>query len=92
MDDKVYLGCLGLEAIFTAVQPYQIFQWISLIITIVSALFGLIFKIVTWYKKSKEDGKITKEEIEEGIKIVSEGTKEIKDAADKASEEMKDKN
>lgn len=86
MDDKVYGGCLILEAIFTAVQPYQVFQWISLIITIVSAVVGLIFKIISWYKKSKADGKIDKEEIKEAVDIVSDGVKEISDAVKKADE------
>lgn len=52
-------------SIFTAVQTNEIFQYISLILTILSTLVAIAFTIYKWYKKAKEDGKITEEEVEE---------------------------
>lgn len=65
----------------------QLQQIISIICTCVGAIIVLITSIiiplVKWYKKSKEDGKITKEELEEGKEIISNGVETIKDSLDK---------
>ena len=42
----------------------------------------IIIPLWNWYKNAKKDGKITKEEIEEGVKIVSDGSQNIKDSID----------
>lgn len=51
--------------IFTAIQTNELFQLISLILTCLATAVSLCYTIILWYKKAKEDGKITKEEIEE---------------------------
>lgn len=50
--------------IFTALQTNEVFQYISLAITILSSLLAIAFTIYKWWKKANEDGKITPEEIE----------------------------
>ena len=52
---------------------------VGVIITIVSCL---IIPLIRWYKKAKEDGKISKEELEEGKEIINNGVKEIKDSVE----------
>lgn len=67
--------------VFTAVQPDEILKYICLGITILSCLFSIIFTIIqffSWYQKAKADGVITKEEIEEGKKIVEDGLEDAK--------------
>lgn len=79
-------GAIGttLSAVGTATQTNQILQTISLIITIIGALISMvIIPILNWYLKAKQDGKITKEEIKEGIDIASDGTKEFIDVVNK---------
>lgn len=65
----------------------QLQQIISIICTCIGAIIVLITSViiplVKWYKKSKEDGKITKEELEEGKEIISNGVETIKDSLDK---------
>lgn len=51
--------------IFTAVQPDEILQYVSLGLTILATLSSLSFTIYNWYKKASADGKITKDEVEE---------------------------
>lgn len=51
--------------IFTAVQPNEILQYVSLGLTILATLFSIGFTIYNWWNKASADGKITKEEIEE---------------------------
>lgn len=53
---------------------------VSTIITIIGGIITLIvIPLLAWYKKSKQDGKITKEEIDEGVKIIKDGVDELKD-------------
>lgn len=51
--------------IFTAIQTNEIFQYISLAITILSTILAMAFTIWNWWKKAHEDGKITKEEVDD---------------------------
>ena len=61
------------------------------ICSIVCAVLGVIIVIITsivipliqWHKKAKADGQITKEEIEEAGKIISNGVEDVKDTLDK---------
>lgn len=65
--------------ILTAVQTKEIFQIISLVLSILISIFIIVGKVVEWYKKAKEDGKITKEEIKELTNNVKEDINSIKD-------------
>lgn len=51
--------------ILTALQTNEVFQYISLALTILSTLVAIAFTIYKWWKKANEDGKITPEEIDE---------------------------
>ena len=80
-------GAVGtsLGVIGTATQTNEILQTISLIITIVGGVISLIVvPILSWYFKAKQDGKITPDEIKEGVEI-------IKDGAEKLNNTLKDK-
>lgn len=55
----------GASWIFTIAQTNEIFQFIMLILSILSTIFTLAYTLYRWYNKAKEDGKITSEEIEE---------------------------
>ena len=57
-------GANMLSAIFTGLQTDEVLQIVSLILTIVATIFSISFTIFNWYKKAKEDGKITKEEFD----------------------------
>lgn len=74
----------GLGAIGTATQTNEILQTISLIITIIGAIISMIVvPLISWWQKAKKDGKITTEEIQEGIDIISDGLDSLKDKKDK---------
>lgn len=62
----------------TATQTNELLQTISLIITIIGAIISMIVvPLVSWYQKSKADGKITKEEIQEGVDIIKNGVEAL---------------
>ena len=74
MNNKITLAYVfdGVAVLFTALQSEQIFQIISLILTAISICVSLGFTIWKWIKTAKEDGKITKEEIEDLEKEINE--------------------
>ena len=81
-------GAVGtsLGVIGTATQTNEILQTISLIITILGAFISMILvPILSWYLKAKKDGKITPDEIKEGVEIIKDGT-------EKFGETLKDQN
>lgn len=40
-------------------------------------IISLVLKMIDWFKKAKEDGKITKDEVKEGVDIVNSGIEDI---------------
>ena len=91
MNKEVIGGICGtsVSAVGTASQTNEILQTISLIITILGAVITTIMAIMNWWKKAKADGKITKEEIHDGIDIIMGGAEDIKDKLKKDKEEDK---
>jgi len=69
----------GTQYILTIAQTNEVFQLVELILSILTTLFILCINIYAWYKKSKKDGKIDEEEIEELKNIVDDGVKELQD-------------
>lgn len=61
----------ALGTIFTAIQTNEVFQYISLGMTILSTLVALVYTIWKWYRKAKADGKITEDEIDELVDDVN---------------------
>ena len=86
MKNELIAGGVGtsLGVIGTATQTNEILQTISLIVTIIGAIISMIVvPLISWWQKAKKDGKITEEEIQEGIGIISDGIDSLKDKKDK---------
>ena len=75
-------GSIGtsVSATGTAIQPNEVLQTISLIITIIGGLITISFAIYGWYKRATADGKIDKEEVDELKDILQDGNEKIQDA------------
>lgn len=89
MKNELIGGSIGtaLSAVGTGLQTNDVLQTISLIITIVGGLITfIIVPILTWYKNAKKDGKIDKEEIDEAIDIVVDGSEKIKGEVEEKKE------
>lgn len=88
MNKELIGGSIGtaLSAVGTAIQTEDILRYISLGITIIGGIITMIIiPLYNWYKNAKADSKITKEEIEEAEKIVSDGINSIKNDVNKKS-------
>ena len=68
---------IGLQAIFTAIQTDEVLRWISFGFTLVSVILTIAYNIWRWWRKSKEDGKITIDEVDELVDIVKDGSDTI---------------
>lgn len=75
--------------ILAIIQTNEVFQIIEFCISIAVSVVLLIYRIWKWWKDANKDGKITKEEIEDGVNIIVGGVEDIKD---KVKEEDKDGN
>lgn len=71
------MGCVMSSALSVATIE-NILSIIALIITILTALFTLGCKVYEKIQKAKEDGKITKDELDDIIDTASDGINEIK--------------
>lgn len=76
----------GVALMSTALQSEHTFQIISLVLTCLATAFSLAFTLYKWYKTAKADGKITKDEIVEGVEIVKEHVEKINDTIKKDGE------
>ena len=80
MKEGVAIGGNVFTYVLTIVQTNEIFQIISLVLSIITSIIIIAYRLYVWYKTAKADGKITKDEIEDAAKIVADGAKEINDA------------
>lgn len=60
------------QYLLTIIQTEQTLRVINLICSILGTAVILVFKILSWYKSAKKDGKITKEELDELEDIINE--------------------
>ena len=64
---------------FTIAQTNEILQFIMFIMSIISTAFTIAFIIYKWYNKAKEDGKITKDEVNDLIDNISDALENKED-------------
>lgn len=69
----------GIALASAALSVEQIFQIILLVLGCISSLISICYSLYKWFKNAKKDGKITPEEVKEGVDIATTGVKEISD-------------
>lgn len=65
------------------VQSNEIIQWIELILSIIVSVVLLAYRLWRWWTEANKDGKITKDEIKDGIDIIVDGVEDIKKKGEK---------
>lgn len=89
MNSKLIGGIVGtaISSMGLVVSTEQLEQIISIVCSVTGILIviitSLLIPLIKWYKKSKEDGKITKEELDEGKQIIESGIEEVKNEVEK---------
>ena len=69
-------------------QTEDVLKIVELCLAIVATVISIVFSVINWYKKSKQDGVITKDEIKEAIDIVVDGIKLTEEQANRVKEEI----
>lgn len=77
----------GFTYILVLMQTNQTFQMIEMILAILTSIVLLAYRIWRWWKEAKKDGKITKEEINDGLDIIINGAEDIKDKIKKGDKD-----
>lgn len=77
-DEIVGFAGSGISTVLTITQTNEVFQLIQLIFSILAFLVTIAYTFWKWYKKAKQDGKITPEEVEELFDNLKENIKEEK--------------
>ena len=72
----------GVMYLISWAQVEQALRIASFVLSIFISILIIVSRIHDWWKKAKEDGKITKDEIKEGVTIITEGVEDIKTQID----------
>ena len=72
----------GVMYLISWAQVEQVLRIASFVLSIFISILIIVSRIHDWWKKAKEDGKITKDEIKEGVTIITEGVEDIKTQID----------
>ena len=80
----------GINAILAGIQVDEVLRYINISLAIVTTIVTLAYTLYKWYKRAKADGKITADEIREGIGYVKDGVDEIKQIADNKGSHSKE--
>lgn len=65
--------------ILSAVQTNEVFQIISMVLSVLTSLVILSYKVWSWFKEAKKDGKIDKEEVDQLGEILEDTKKDLED-------------
>lgn len=69
----------AMQYMAVALQDNPILQGVQLGLSILTSIVLVAYRIWKWHNEATKDGKITKDEIEEGAKIISDGLEEVND-------------
>lgn len=64
-EEIVGIAGSGFSWILTALQNDSVLQYINTICSILATLVTIAYIVWKWWKKAKQDGKITKDEVDE---------------------------
>ena len=76
----------------SAISTQMIVTIILGVLGILSTIVSLAYTLNKWYKEAKKDGKITKDELEQGVDLAIGGAVEIADKINDVVEDSKDGN
>lgn len=80
MNKEFFAWCgNGLGVILTAVQTNPIFQYLSLILTIIATLLSVVISCITIWQKIKNREKLSEQDIQNLIEQLNEANERIKE-------------
>lgn len=97
MDNKLKALCGTFGSVFSLSGLTMTSEEVANIVSIICAVLGALWTItftgiiplIKWLKKAKEDGKITKEELDEAKQIIKDTTEQVNSIKEERKEESK---
>ena len=83
--------CWGVAAAGATTNTDEVLTCIEIGLAILCTLFSLGSRVIDWIKKSKADGKITIDEVEEIVKTANDEISDLKREINEIKENNKDK-
>ena len=69
----------AIQYMAVALQDNPILQGVQLGLSILTSIILITYRISKWHNEATKDGKFTKDEVEEGFKIINDGLKDVND-------------
>ena len=79
MSDVLEIGGNSFMYVLSLTNTREIFEIISLSLSIFISILIILSKLIQWFKNANKDGKITADEVKDGIDIISNGIDSIRD-------------
>ena len=91
VEEGALFGANGFTYVLAFLQTNEVFQYIELILGIITSVVLIAYRLWVWYNDAKEDGKITKDEVKDGLNILIEGKKDVENKLKKGDKDANDK-
>lgn len=83
MNTKEFIGGIAGTILSSTGAIANLTEWLTIVSTVITIVGGIItliiIPLVSWYRRVKEDGKITTEELKEGADIIKNGVEDLKE-------------
>ena len=79
ISDVLEIGGNSFMYVLSLTNTREIFEIISLSLSIFISILIILSKLIQWFKNANKDGKITADEVKDGIDIISDGIDSIRD-------------
>ena len=79
VNEFISYGANALIYVLAFIQVNEVFQIVEMSLAIVTSLVLIAYRLWKWYEDASKDGKITKEELKDGIDILIDGKKDVDD-------------
>ena len=78
-DTAISIGGNAFGYVLAVIQSNEVFQIISFVLSVMTSLIIIGYKVWAWWREAKKDGKITKDEIQQLGDSISDDVKDLHD-------------
>lgn len=79
VEEAALFGGNAFTYILAYFQTNEALQWIEFILGVLTSIVLIGYRLWVWWTEAHKDGKITKEELKDGLDILVDGKKDVED-------------